>query len=769
MMVPRPEAGRRLGSDASRNDAPAPAAAGTATDGGELAPACQAFLEQVVELRLVTACAAREFVEARQNQLERYTSPTNLGASLVEAGLLTAYQATRLLAGTLHGLVLGNYRILDRLGSGGMAVVFLAEHVLMRRRVAVKVLPVDEDCPDSLLERFYSEMRVLADLHHPNIVLALDAGEAAAPGPKMPNLIYLAMELVEGGDLEQYVLDHGRLSVARACDWARQAACGLQEAHDRHLIHRDIKPSNLLLTSRGVVKVVDFGLVRQFCSSLTDPRALVGSVEFMAPEQSHDATGVGAAADIYGLGATLFWLLTGEPPYPMTRVVSKALRALQQEPPRRLRTLRPDAPPELEALLDRMLARDPAQRPAMPLTVMNALAPFAVEDSGPPALRPDPSTAPVVRRRAEARAPSPRVLVVDDQESVRQLCRLTVEAAGCQCVEAADGETALDLLHQEPFDLVLLDLGLPGMDGYEVCRWLRERPPQPHLKIIIVSGRGNQDQLAESLPRGADDYVPKPFATRQLEAKVRHALQLKDAQDRLDALTHNLLRTNRQLEQSLTARAGDVRQAQDALLFGMARLAELRDGETAGHLRRMQRHARCLAEHAASMPPWNGLVDGRFLEQLERCVPLHDIGKIALPDEVVLKPGALTRTERTLVETHTVVGDRILEALGKEHGQSLAFLGMARAIVRHHHERCDGRGYPDRLAGSAIPAAARLTALADVYDTLRRQRLYKPAKPHAEAVRLILHESPGQFDPILLQAFAACHPQLERIYQELSD
>jgi HD-GYP domain-containing protein (c-di-GMP phosphodiesterase class II) len=115
------------------------------------------------------------------------------------------------------------------------------------------------------------------------------------------------------------------------------------------------------------------------------------------------------------------------------------------------------------------------------------------------------------------------------------------------------------------------------------------------------------------------------------------------------------------------------------------------------------------------------------------------------------------------------VGDRLLEALAREHGQSLPFLGMARAIVRHHHERYDGRGYPDRLAGDAIPAAARLTALADVYDTLRRQRLYKPARPHTESIRLILHESPGQFDPLLLQAFAGCQEQLERIYRDLCD
>ena len=190
-------------------------------------------------------------------------------------------------------------------------------------------------------------------------------------------MLYLAMELVPGGDLDQYVVDHGPVAVGQACEWMRQAAYGLQEAHDHQLIHRDIKPSNLLLTSQNQVKLVDFGLARQFSSRLTDPNALLGTVEFMSPEQSRDPSFVGSHADIYGLGATLFFLLTGEPPYPEVRSLSEALRMLQESRPRRLRQLRPDVPPELDVLIDRMLDPDPPRRPALPLTVVNALLPFA--------------------------------------------------------------------------------------------------------------------------------------------------------------------------------------------------------------------------------------------------------------------------------------------------------------------------------------------------------------------------------------------------------
>ncbi len=161
------------------------------------------------------------------------------------------------------------------------------------------------------------------------------------------------------------------------------------------------------------------------------------------------------------------------------------------------------------------------------------------------------------------------------------------------------------------------------------------------------------------------------------------------------------------------------------------------------------------------------MINSSFLDQLERCVLLHDIGKIGLPENILLKPGTLTDAERSLMETHTIIGDSILEALGQEYGTSLVFLRMASAIVRHHHERYDGNGYPDKLAGEAIPAAARLVAVADVYDALRRQRSHKPALDHAEAVRTMLEKSPGQFDPAVLRAFEARQQEFERIYRDV--
>src|SRR5439155_25376443 len=304
-----------------------------------------------------------------------------------------------------------------------------------------------------------------------------DAGRLAAPSQTLPALHYLVMELLTGGDLENYVVEHGPASIAQGCEWGRQAAAGLQEAHDHHLVHRDLKPSNLLLTTDHEVKLVDFGLARQFYSNKTDPRALIGSIEFMAPEQSRDPTAVNARADIFGLGATLFWLLSCQTPYPQESSIAKALKALQTQTPRRLREFLPDAPRELDELLGRMMARDPAARPPTPLSVMPILARFAAtarpEEIGPPATAANTTTPTAkVTVTDEPAAATRRVLLAGGAEALRQTMRETLDAVGCVCAEAATSTDALRELHDRPYDLALLDLALDNPGAYEVCRTL---------------------------------------------------------------------------------------------------------------------------------------------------------------------------------------------------------------------------------------------------------------------------------------------------------
>ncbi len=201
----------------------------------------------------------------------------------------------------------------------------------------------------------------------------------------------------------------------------------------------------------------------------------------------------------------------------------------------------------------------------------------------------------------------------------------------------------------------------------------------------------------------------------------------------------------------------------------MAKMAESRGLETGAHLLRMQNYVRVLAEEAKRLPAFGGVIDDSFVRMIERCVLLHDIGKVAIPDHVLLKPGRLDAEERSIMESHTVVGAGILEAVARHHGASLAFLQMAIDSARHHHERYDGAGYPDGLASDAIPLAARIVTIADVYDALRSKLVYKPGLAHLPAKRLILDAHSGQFDPALLVAFRHCEASFEHIFEQTVD
>lgn len=318
-----------------------------------------------------------------------FPDPLALGQYLVEIDWLTPYQLQLLLSGQWDELVIGHYQVLDRLGEGGVSEVFRAWDTRHGREVALKVLRQHLSVNRDMVRQFRIEAEAIIRLSHPNIIRTLDAGES---GP----FHYLAMELVEGMDLERYVQQVGPLPVEQACDYARQAAQGLQHAHQFGLVHRDIKPANLFLLhppladgKRGpdpVVKIIDWGLAR--CarpeSGLLVPSPsqlgrekgrLLGTADYMAPEQIEDATLVDIRADIYSLGCVLFYLLTGAPPFAGGSVMQKVVQHQEATPPP-LRTARPDVSEELEALVHQMLLKSPRNRPQLPLLVVAALRRF---------------------------------------------------------------------------------------------------------------------------------------------------------------------------------------------------------------------------------------------------------------------------------------------------------------------------------------------------------------------------------------------------------
>ena len=294
------------------------------------------------------------------------------------------------------------YRVLSVLGAGGMGSVYLAEHRLMERQVALKVIRPDLLDNLALVERFRREVKAAARLAHPNIVAAYDAEQAGG-------LQMLVMEYVEGADLARVLADRGPLPAAEACHYARQAALGLQHAHERGMVHRDIKPQNLMLTPGGQIKILDFGLAR-FASEvaarggLTTENMILGSADYIAPDQIADPHAADTRADIYSLGCTLYHLLAGAPPYPAGTLIQK-LSAHAERPPRPLAEARPDLPPGLPAVVARMMAKDPADRYQDPAEVAAALAPFAsgaIEAAPDPTPRADLGGAPPKRRRSRA-------------------------------------------------------------------------------------------------------------------------------------------------------------------------------------------------------------------------------------------------------------------------------------------------------------------------------------------------------------------------------
>lgn len=704
-----------------------------------------------------------------QDQILRCRNRSEVVPLLVENNLLTQYQASRILAGMTFGLVLGSYRILNRIGAGGMAIVFKAEHIDMRHTVAIKVLPTSPGQDAKLESRFFSEMRVVARLRHPNIVAATDAGRAVNPDHSGPSLRYLVMEYVAGHDLEEYVRNTGPLPINRACSLGYQIASALAETNKYNLVHRDIKPSNIMVTSEEQAKLLDFGLSRHFGTRLTSPGTVLGTIDFMAPEQARDASSVDIRADQFSLGGVLYWCLTGRLPYkPYGSPLESLARRMNQAPPS-LKDVLPDCPVELDSTLRRMMATDPANRFATPQAVMQALLPFlradCLERESSPTLR--PTDAPL--DQSNPGDDFQRVLVVDDEPEIRNLCRHLLTAQGIGIDEAVDAETAIALVNQQPYDLVLLDVNMPGMSGLDCLDQLRTKARSDHMKIIMCSGHASPDEMSAMLHKGADDYLAKPFSVVQLLGRVRASLRLKSAQDRSVVLNRQLLSLNAELEFNLKTRSADVQETRNLLVLSLTRLADQRDGRGSNRSQRMQRYCSVLASAAQRSPQFAGKIDAPFVDLLESAVPLLDVGKIALPDHILLKGGAYTPDERILMQTHTTIAADTLLEIAKQHNAAADFLRVAIDIIRHHHERYDGTGYPDRLAGDAIPLVARITAIADVYDALRSRRAYKPPLSHLAALQIIGQSSSGQFDPNLLTVLSTVTGQFEQIYAELPD
>ena len=354
------------------------------------------------------------------------------------------------------------------------------------------------------------------------------------------------------------------------------------------------------------------------------------------------------------------------------------------------------------------------------------------------------------------------ILVVDDTPA--NLSLMTGLLRDEYKVKAAiDGEKALRIAQAMPQpDLILLDIMMPGIDGYEVCRRLKADAVTRDIPVIFLTAKTDVEDEKMGLDLGAVDYITKPISPPIVMARVRNHLILKASADFLrDKADY--------LEQEVGRRTAEVIAIQDVTIMAMASLAETRDSDTGNHIRRTQHYVKALALKLRTHPRFAATLDERYIAMLFKSAPLHDIGKIGIPDRILLKPGKLTPEEFELMKTHTTLGRDAIQAAEKQLGMKVEFLTLAKEIAYGHQEKWNGSGYPEGLRGDAIPISARLMALADVYDALISRRVYKQGMPHEQAVALIVEGRGQHFDSDIVDAFLEIQDEFRAIAQRFGD
>ena len=364
----------------------------------------------------------------------------------------------------------------------------------------------------------------------------------------------------------------------------------------------------------------------------------------------------------------------------------------------------------------------------------------------------------------------PTVLIVDDTpDNIMLLSRLLKDRYHTKV--ANNGSTALEIAQSTlELDLILLDVIMPGLDGYETCRQLKANPATSDIPVIFLTAKNQVEDEAMGLSLGAVDYITKPISPPILFARVATQLNLRAAHLALQEHNDNL-------EKLVQQRTAQLSLMQEAIILAMASMAEARESSAAGladpvkanHLRRTQHYVRALARHLQSHPRFALELSDENIELLYRTAPLHDIGKVALPDRILQKPGQLDREEFEQMKLHAVYGRDTIMLAERHVGGGNSFLMFAREIAHSHQEKWDGSGYPERLAGEQIPLSARLMAVADVYDALISRRAWKAAFSHQQALDIMRKGRGSHFDPDVLDAFLDIADQFATIAHEFRD
>lgn len=354
------------------------------------------------------------------------------------------------------------------------------------------------------------------------------------------------------------------------------------------------------------------------------------------------------------------------------------------------------------------------------------------------------------------------ILVVDDTpDNLMLMAELLKDKYRVKL--ANNGEKALRILAGDPLpDLILLDIMMPGLSGLQVAEQLQQDARTRHIPIIFLTSMAAVESELQGLALGAVDYITKPISPSRVLARVETQIKLKAAADFLRD-------QNDFLEQEVQRRTREVMAIQEVTIQAMASLAETRDNETGNHIRRTQHYVKLLAELLRDHPRFRHFLNDETIHLLFKSAPLHDIGKVGIPDHILLKPGRLTKEEFEIMMTHTTLGRDAIQRAEDQLGFPVDFLRLAKEIAYSHQEKWDGSGYPQGLSGDDIPISARLMAVADVYDALISHRVYKPGMPHEEAVDIIRQGGGWHFDPDVCAAFLSATEQFKAIAERFSD
>jgi putative two-component system response regulator len=356
----------------------------------------------------------------------------------------------------------------------------------------------------------------------------------------------------------------------------------------------------------------------------------------------------------------------------------------------------------------------------------------------------------------------PTILVVDDTPDnlslmsglLKDLYRVKVANSGDKALKIAQSDN--------PPDLILLDIMMPGLSGYDVCKILKDDPATRSVPIIFLTAMTATEDEKKGLEMGAVDFITKPVNPPIVMARVATQLQVKAAADFLKD-------QNVYLETEVAKRTRELAAIQDVTILAMASLAETRDNDTGNHIRRTQYYVELLANYLKNHDRFRGFLSDHTITMLFKSAPLHDIGKVGIPDRILLKPGRFEPHEFEIMKTHCKLGRDSIQHAEDQLGLEVEFLKFAKEIAYCHQEKWDGSGYPERLAGDDIPISARLMAVADVYDALISRRVYKEGMPHAKAVGIIAEGRGTHFDPDIVDAFMALTDQFQAIAQRYAD